>query len=331
MPRPRPYFMRQVRDDGIMPDSEYGLFLVAGGSDNRAYELLRKCRKGNVSIREVMLFDYRERRPGTDDLGHPYNGYRDTGFSTRPIDCSIFEPSACLKSLDDKNLLTSCNGQLALDISCFTKPYFFAILKYLQEYTPTKQVTVFYTEPSSYMFRSGLYHSTEGSLSVIEVPGYPGIQTGTTRKTLVVLLGFDGELSSFIHEQVSPDGLVVVNGFPAYYPKFKDTSLVCNERIVSSAGTDIYYAAANNPFDTYNLLRRLKDKNPGSFFNIAPLGTKPMALGACMLGLTCPSVRIVYPLPERYAEKTTEESWGSWAYRIDLPSSGTPSQNEENP
>ncbi len=307
-----------------MPDCEYDLFLVAGGADHRAYEMLRTCRRRGVSIHEVALFDFCERRPGSDDRTHPYNSYRELGLPTKPIDCSILDPAACIKDLDRRHMLEAGGKRLALDISCFTKPYFFALLRYLTDFAGATRLTVFYTEPVSYMLQGGVYHSTTGSLSIIEVPGYPGMQSGTTRKTLVVLLGFDGELSSFIHEHVSPDELLVVNGFPAYYPKFKNTSLVSSERIVSSAGTQRYYVAANNPFETFNLLWNLKRKKPGAFFNVAPLGTKPMALGACMLGLACPSVRIVYPLPERYAEKTTEESWRSWAYVLELPPQGSP-------
>ena len=68
----------------------------------------------------------------------------------------------------------------------------------------------------------------------------------------------------------------------------------------------------------YNFLQYIKDKeDDNTFINIAPLGTKPMALGACLFALHNPDVRIVYPLPENYENKYSDKSWNSWIY--DLP------------
>jgi len=63
------------------------------------------------------------------------------------------------------------------------------------------------------------------------------------------------------------------------------------------------YSKANNPFEIYNLLQGIKIKTPNNFINIAPLGTKPMALGACLFALHNPAVRIIYPLPDAYESK----------------------------
>ena len=150
----------------------------------------------------------------------------------------------------------------------------------------------------------------------MEIPGFPGNDTRTTKKILVVLLGFDGELALFVSEEVAPDEIVIVNGFPGYAPKFKDISLINNEKLLSSRL--INYARANNPFETFNLLERLYNQETAAFFNIAPIGTKPMALGACLFALTHPAVRIVYPLPEKYTNETTKECWNSWSYEIPL-------------
>ena len=135
---------------------------------------------------------------------------------------------------------------------------------------------------------------------------------------MIILLGFDGDLSKEINEDVSPNDTIVVNGFPSYTPKFKDISLIANEKLVSDRNINIAYARANNPFEIYNLLHSIKE-NEGSntFINVAPLGTKPMALGACLFALHNPDVRIVYPLPESYENKYSDRSWNSWIY--DLP------------
>jgi hypothetical protein len=65
------------------------------------------------------------------------------------------------------------------------------------------------------------------------------------------------------------------------------------------------------------VLKNKKD-NDGIFINIAPLGTKPMALGACLFALHNPEVRVVYPVPEHYEDKYSDECWNSWTYKLPL-------------
>lgn len=307
-------------------EKEYDYLIMAGGSDYRAYELLRKCLKYNVTSRKILFFDFEERKTdlAREDI-KAYNEYKNLGFQTEPLKCYITDPSSCLKSLSESGIHFAKNDKIAIDISCFTKPYFFSILMYLKEQAKLSSITVFYTEPMSYIFSKGSYqsyHSTSGTLEVIEIPGYPGSDIGTTKKVLIILLGFDSELSSLICDEVSPDEIIIVNGFPAYSPKFKDISIINNERLLSNFGSpmSIKYAKANNPFETFNLLEDLKRSQPNSFFNIAPLGTKPMALGACLLAISYQSIRVVYPLPEKYTKKTTQKCYHSWAYTIPLTS-----------
>ena len=241
-----------------------------------------------VSFNKVLIFNFEERHDCLNTtLIKAFKSYEGLGLNTSLIGCSIKDPSTCVKALGDSDPDFKSATKVALDISCFTKPYFFCLLKYLKEQTNIGNVTVFYTEPMSYVFSKGLYqsyHSTSGPLSVMEIPGFPGNDTRTTKKVLVVLLGFDGELSSFITEEIAPDATLVVNGFPAYAPKFKEVSLINNEKLlISSATGSVQYSRANSPFETFNLLEHLYKKETSAFFNVAPIGTKPMALGACLL------------------------------------------------
>jgi hypothetical protein len=303
--------------------AEYTYFLTACGSDFRAYQVLRRAKDFGISLQKVLAFDFQQRHEGLDSEGmKAYSSYHSLNLDIKQVTCSIIDPPACVKSLSDLGFSVGNTHKVAIDISCFTKPYFFCILKYLKEQIGIPSVTVYYTEPLSYVFPKGLYHSyhsTFGPLSVMEIPGFPGNDTRTSKKVLVVLLGFDGELSFSISDEVAPEEIILVNGFPAYAPKFKDISLINNERLLSPlAPGSIRYARANNPFETYNLLEELYSRDQSVFFNVAPIGTKPMALGACLFALAHPSVRVVYPLPEKYAHETTKECWNSWSYEMPL-------------
>lgn len=318
IPLSRPILYKMnTTDAAIASISKIDFLFLAAGSDFRAYESLRKLAAAKIKIGTVLLFIFSERK-----VTNPaqYYSYQSFGYNCKKIPCSIKDPSECIKSLMDFGVILSNNMTIGIDISCFTKPYFYVILKYLRDKVSISSLYAFYTEPKSYIFSSGLlksYHSTSGSLSVMEIPGFPGEESRHAKKILIVLLGFDGELSSFITDEISPEKTIVINGFPGYFPKFKDISMINNEKLVSSS--DIKYTRANNPYEVYNMLDSLrKTSADNAFLNIAPLGTKPMALGACLFAINNPTTRVVYPLPDQYESVTTDQCWNSWFYKIPL-------------
>jgi hypothetical protein len=297
---------------------DFDFFILASGSDNRAYEILMNC--DSVSKNRVILINFKERikdLPKSDSL---FNYRSQTYRDIQEIECEIKNPSSCLEEFSINGFLK--DSKIAIDISCFTKPYFYFLIKLLVERFKIEKISVYYTEPKSYLFPNslfGAFHTSNGPLSILEMPGFTGLEIRGTKRKLIILMGFDGDLSKEINEDVSPEYTVVVNGFPSYTPKFKDISLIANEKLVSDPHITIKYARANNPFDVYNLLQNIKeDRKEDCFINIAPLGTKPMALGACLFALHNPEVRIVYPLPEFYENKYSDMSWQSWIYELPL-------------
>jgi hypothetical protein len=318
------YDIRLLNRQPYKPVRKYDYGFFACGSDYRAYQILRNSEDFGLLFNETLMFDFLERQQSTNKkVIKAYQSYKNLHGNISQIPCSISDPSSCVKVIHDAAPCLKDATSVAVDISCFTKPYFFWILKFLYSQITLEQITVLYTEPMSYVFSGGLYlssyHSTYGPLSVMEIPGFPGNDTRTSKKTLIILLGFDGELSKFIMDEIAPEDTIVVNGFPAYSPKFKEISLINNEKLISSIPHEsIRYSRANSPFETFNLLEDLLEEQHSAFLNIAPLGTKPMALGACLFALFHPSVRIVYPLPEKYADITTQECWNSWLYEVPL-------------
>lgn len=292
-------------------------FFLASGSDNRAYKILEKY---NSMSNKVILFHFRERLKDIHETDTLYN-YKDININDlHEIMCEIKNPESSYEEFI--NMSISANSIIGIDISCFTKPYFYYIIKLLKERFLVSNIYVFYTEPKSYIFPRGLFnsfHTSSGPISVHEMFGYTGQERRNSKRKLIILLGFDGDLSKEINEDVSPHDTIIVNGFPSYTPKCKDISLIANEKLVNDKqNIKIEYTRANNPFDTYNLLQSIKEKDANTFINIAPLGPKPMALGACLFALHNPDVRIVYPLPENYEKKYTNQCWKSWVYDFPL-------------
>lgn len=297
--------------------NEIDYIILASGSDSRAYEVLSKSI--SISDSKVIIFHFKERLNGLDQDDPLFDYKKFTHTSLQEIYCEIKNPSSCLEEILKNNF--SKTIKIGLDISCFTKPYFYFIIKLFKERFDLNKLSVFYTEPKSYLFPKGLFnafHSSRGPLSILEIPGYSGQENRGTNRKLIILLGFDGDISKEINEDISPYDTVVVNGFPSYTPKYKDISLITNEKLVNNHNIDVKYTRANNPFDIYNLLQSIKTTEENIFMNIAPLGTKPMALGACLFALHNPDVRIVYPLPEYYEKKYSYMSWNSWFYELPL-------------
>lgn len=314
----------RILNDGInIEPNEFDFFLLAVGSDYRAYESLRIAEKNNKNISNILLFEFEERVNcvGREQLNKA-KLYEQLKYKINKISCSIKNPSDALKKLQKlKGINIDAKSSIGVDISCFTKPYFFTLLNMLKKVYKVEKVVVFYTEPKSYLFDKGLYssyHSSQGPIRVEEIPSFTGNEADKSKKVLIIMLGFDGDLSSEALIDVSPKETIVVNGFPSYSPKFKDISLISNEKLVTADSNVLLYSRANNPFETYNLLDKLSVKYNDFYINIAPLGTKPMALGVCMFAIHNPDVRIVYPIPDKFENETTDDCWNTWSFQIPL-------------
>jgi hypothetical protein len=301
----------------MLQDLDY--FIFCSSSDGRAYEVLSKIDFTKKTGAIALHFKERIIEKDSSDQLFYYKKFKIKNLNE--IGCEIKNPSSSLLELEKINFNNS--KKIGIDISCLTKPYFYFLIRLFKSRFGISELTVFYTEPQSYDFPDGLFsafHSSSGPLSVIEIDGYVGEpEARNAKRKLIILLGFDGDLSNEISEVVSPKETIVVNGFPAYSQKFKDISLVTNERLASNINIDIEYARANNPFDTYNLLDSIKrSEKTETSISIAPLGTKPMALGACLFALHNPDVRIMYPMPEKYDDKYSSNIWHSWLYHLPL-------------
>jgi len=135
---------------------------------------------------------------------------------------------------------------------------------------------------------------------------------------LVCFLGFEKDISNYVNHVANPSKTIAINGFPAYYPKMKDYSLLNNYELLSKIGKEnVFYTTANNPFSAYNTLCEILEKFSNSILNICVLGNKPMALGACIFALNHPRhSKVSFPYPSRYKIDTSITSNNCWHYQI---------------
>lgn len=222
-----------------------------------------------------------------------------------------------------KDLCLKPNEYISIDITGFPIPDLFRLFYVLFHYVKLNKIYVFYTEPQCYVFQHDDYKefnylSGEMTYRTIDYYNCTGDETN---EVLVIFLGFDHYTSNYVYEKAQPSRVLVVNGFPSYFPKLKDISLLNNhEVLIDNVDEDSkFFCSANNPFKTFNTIIDIRKKFEKYLLNFCVLGTKPMALGVCMYSLFYPeNVKVTYPYPKSYSTGTDKLTSKTWCYIIDM-------------
>jgi hypothetical protein len=216
------------------------------------------------------------------------------------------------------------NKNVIIDISVFTKPYFFLLTKLLTEEFGIKNFFIIYTEPEGYGKRTNNeYDLSDGIYHISHIPGFHGYSINEN-DALIVLLGFEGNRSLDIFYNINPDITYAVNGFPAFQPGWQMRSIELNKRFLSESGANLHLfnAPAIDPFETKrvleNIIKEINQLYPYLDIVIAPLGTKTQAFGTLLCALTNKKIRIVYPFPTHFSDKYSENYGDSWIFKINL-------------
>ena len=155
-----------------------------------------------------------------------------------------------------------------------------------------------YTEPAEYKlvdrdrseedFATGRFDLSYRSRGVSPLPRFAnlmGPEMYGGQSIFVPLLGFEGRRAMKVLSGLDPTPMVVpVVGLPGYRVEFPSHTIACNEAFFQETRSEarIRYAAANNPFAARDALRQIASDFPGRYMYIAPIGTRPHAVGALM-------------------------------------------------
>ena len=172
-----------------------------------------------------------------------------------------------------------------------------------------------YVEPGDYQFSSSptelrIFDLSEEIGGIGPLPGFMSLRDIEDDKALFVpLLGFEGARLTFMTEHVLPKREQVwpVVGVPGFRPEYPFYSFLGNALPLRESGAwhSVRFASANCPFSLYYVLARLSEENPGHFLRVAPIGTKPHAVGAVLYYLTHEAtMEILYDHPVRDAGST---------------------------
>lgn len=178
-----------------------------------------------------------------------------------------------------------------------------------------RDVRVVYTEPEHYdiekfkeegVLCKDLSERVEG---IEPLPGLANIIPDDVDVKFIALLGFEGGRFTQMYEAVQPpvDKIIPVIGVPGYRPEYPFVAYWGNRRPLNSTDSwqFVEYAAANSLVDVFFLLQRIKKRPPVSKIKLAPIGTKPHAIGAILFAIKYPNdVEIVYDNPIRKSKRT---------------------------
>ena len=178
-----------------------------------------------------------------------------------------------------------------------------------------RRLIVTYVEPGDYRFsqtptEGEIFDLSEKIAGISAIPGFATLaDEGEDRSCFIPLLGFEGTRLAYLLEHVQPPGgkIVPVVGVPGFRPEYPFHTYIGNRSALTEthAWRNIRLAIANCPFSLFYLLEDISEEYPEDFLKIAPIGTKPHALGAILFAVTSSrSVEIVYDHPVRKPSRT---------------------------
>jgi hypothetical protein len=172
-----------------------------------------------------------------------------------------------------------------------------------------------YVEPIEYKFSATptegeIFDLSERISGIAPIPGFASLSDAPDEDVCFIpLLGFEGTRLAYITEHVQPPGgkTVPVVGVPGFRPEYPFYAYHGNRSALteSRAWRNVRYAIANCPFSLFYLLQDIANEHPRDILKIAPIGTKPHALGAVLYASVARrNVELVYDHPIRKRHRT---------------------------
>ena len=196
-----------------------------------------------------------------------------------------------------------------------------------------KRVDVVYAEPRSYSFsktptEAEIFDLSTQIRDIAPIPGFSSLSepSGEDSVVFVPLLGFEGRRLAYIFEKVQPPNnlTIPIIGVPGFRMEYPFYTYLGNRNILSISKINIRvrYAVANSASDVFYQLNEISENYPNHLMKVAPIGTKPHALGAILFALNSKKpVELIYDHPIR-KQRRTEGSGNILVYNVNCVFSG---------
>ena len=320
-------------EDYVKDSKKWDICITCGSFEKRCIKSSEIFSKSNVSFGISIIFNYKENdKPKNQKMKNIRRMKKNFNLISNQSHIfntdSVASPSKGLKKflkwlkiksidLKDKSIL--------IDISTFTKSYFFLLIKILKEVYNCSKLYIVYTEPQNYSKNdeNAQYVLTQGLDRIEPLPGFTG-SSKKNKDALVIILGFEGNKAYEVFDEVNPDISYAINGFPSFQSGWHQISLENNKRFLteSQAYKNLFFSPSLDPFETEKqlskIVNRINDESSENNIVISPLGTKMQALGVLLYAIKNKDVKVVYPFPSYYIPEYSKNCGSSWICLINL-------------
>lgn len=225
-------------------------------------------------------------------------------------------------------------ASLCIDATGFLRPTLLFLMKLL-DLAGIKKYDVLYAEPTIYVAQEHTKFSDDFS-EVKTIPFFGGIHEHKlqTRNLLIIAAGYEDKLIKEVAEKHNVSEKILIYGFPPLRADMFQESILrlynaeqaIGDKYKYNAST-AYFAPANDPFVTANMLRHIikKETHNSQDYNIylSPLSTKPQVLGFGLFYIAEKRDKtpcsIVFPFANEYTRESTKGIGRIWRYTIEIP------------
>ena len=304
------FFLSDVESDLL---NIVDVLIVGSESDERSCELPKKW-KGKFSGKTQCLpYDVRTELCAFSEIELGDESARRSAKPT--IDITQLYTILESASLSNKSIL--------IDFTGMEQPAIFYLLLCLREQRQVARVFGLYTEPIRYKTLPGppfeeAFDLTDEFIPFKALPGYVRPYDTSKGQALLVFMGFEGRRFLKVFEEVNPKQrrTHAVFGIPAYQPGWQYLTLGSNQQALEISRAVLYRAEANNPFDAYRIASRVAQTYPNLQLVLAPIGTKPHAVGAGKFAARNEESIIAYNFPIKQRVFRTEGTGKSSVYNL---------------
>ncbi|CAI3929058.1 hypothetical protein [Alteromonas macleodii] len=218
-----------------------------------------------------------------------------------------------LRSSESIARLFKSFSKLLLDITSLRHMVWAPLVRYF--YSNGFSTRVMYAEPLEYSKHPSPSSDNKFDLTnkfdgVYPIPGFAKLdrEYSGAIDIFITMLGFEGDRPRRILNEIEPPPKVIpiigMAGFKVEYPTF---TITCNRSLLEEvdAFSNIRLARASCPFETYEKIAEISQEYEDSYLYLAPVGTKPHALGAVMYHIINPeNSELLYDNPVGQTNRT---------------------------